>query len=42
MSRAQFIYEISPLIYIFFPIPIMGKNTFENTYIFNSHFLYRC
>ena len=26
-TLAQFIYEISPLIYVFFPIPIMGKST---------------
>ena len=25
INQAQFIYEISPLIYVFFPIPIMGK-----------------
>ena len=30
MSLAQFIYEISPLIYVFFLIPIMGKSTIEN------------
>jgi hypothetical protein len=36
---AQFIYEISPLIYVFFPIPIMGKSTIENPHIFYSHFL---
>ena len=34
MIGAQFIYEISPLIYIFFPIPIMGKTTIKNPYIF--------
>ena len=39
---AQFIYEISPLIYIFIPIPIMGKNTIANPHIFYSHFLNRC
>ena len=32
---AQFIYEISPLIYVFFPIPIMGKSTIENPHIFS-------
>ena len=41
-TQAQFIYEISPLIYVFFPIPIMGKSTIENPHIFYSHFLNRC
>ena len=36
---AQFIYEISPLIYKFFPIPIMEKSAIENPHIFFSHFL---
>ena len=31
---AQFIYEISPLIYKFFPIPIMEKSAIENPHIF--------
>ena len=42
IHRAQFIYEISPLIYVFFPIPIMGKHTIANPHIFYSHFLNRC
>ena len=42
VTKAQFIYEISPLIYVFFPIPIMGKSTIENPHIFYSHFLNRC
>ena len=28
-NMAQFIYEISPLIYTFFPILIMGKSTMK-------------
>ena len=38
ITRARFIYEIFPLIYVFFPIPIMGKSTIENPHIFYSHF----
>ena len=30
MTKAQFIYKISPLIYEFFPITIMGKHTCKN------------